>query len=57
MDAPKAAASEHEITPYEKAENSGGNEHFRYCTAQGIPGIVRLLTLWSDSGRKSEGAG
>jgi len=29
----KPPAHEHEIGPDQKTENSGGNEHFRYCTA------------------------
>ena len=33
MDAPEAAARKHEISPDQKRENSGGNEHLRYCTA------------------------
>src|SRR5229473_7541554 len=33
--APKAAARKHEICPDQKTENSGGCEHFRYCTARG----------------------
>src|SRR6185312_5576512 len=41
INAPEAAAREHEIHPDEKAENSGSNEHFGYCTAfssrAGIP--------------------
>jgi hypothetical protein len=33
INAPKAAARQHEIGPDQKAENSGSYEHFRYCTA------------------------
>src|SRR5579864_5304150 len=36
IDAPKTTAPEHEICPDDKAENSSGNEHFRYCTARWI---------------------
>jgi hypothetical protein len=39
MDAPKNAASEQEIHPDQQAENSGGNEHSRYCTAFILQGL------------------
>lgn len=34
MYAPKAAARKYEIGPDETTEDSGSDEHFRYCTAQ-----------------------
>ena len=51
IDAPKAAARKHKINPNRKAENSGGNEHLRYCTVHRNSEIVFIVGVehWSAS--------
>ena len=40
IDAPETASRKYEIGPDQKTEDSGGNEHFRYCTARRESGMV-----------------
>ena len=56
MNAPKTAAPEHEIAPDQEAEHSGGDEHFRYCTAKASGNASGNSHCWSmQAGRESAG--